>query len=133
MKIAVVSVSTSLQHALKLANYFISTKTSAVLMLSLDSIYTTGRRGNAEERSACSDSTSCRAESIPIMKLNRGGCDTWHGPGQLVAFPIINLQQQKLSVHQYVDKLERVVIDTLNHYGIQGAKGIDARHTGVWV
>ncbi|MFM7809995.1 MAG: lipoyl(octanoyl) transferase LipB, partial [Planctomycetota bacterium] len=60
-----------------------------------------------------------------------GGDVTWHGPGQLVAYPILDLQRLDLRIHGYMRFLEQVVIDTLAGIGLQGLR--DEAATGVWV
>jgi lipoyl(octanoyl) transferase len=71
------------------------------------------------------------AEGIDLIETSRGGDVTYHGPGQLVAYPILNLNEWKLSVGWYLRTLESVLIDLLADYGLQGERveGL----TGVWV
>ena len=63
-------------------------------------------------------------------QTNRGGLITFHGPGQLVAYPILNLKDFKLSMKCYIDRIENTVIDMCGKYDIEGSK---SPHTGVWV
>ncbi len=65
------------------------------------------------------------------VKTNRGGDITFHGPGQLVAYPIFDLDNFKLGLKDYIEKLEEVVIRTLKEYGIESARLPAA--TGVWL
>jgi lipoyl(octanoyl) transferase len=67
----------------------------------------------------------------PLVETDRGGDITFHGPGQLVAYPIVDLKAAGLSVVDYVRGLEHAVIDTLASYGIEA--GAICRLTGVWV
>lgn len=71
------------------------------------------------------------AEGIEVIETSRGGDVTYHGPGQLVAYPILNLNAWQLSVGWYLRTLESVLIDLLDDYGLQGERveGL----TGVWV
>ncbi len=71
------------------------------------------------------------AEGIEVIESSRGGDVTYHGPGQLVAYPILNLNEWKLSVGWYLRTLESVLIDLLADYGLPGERveGL----TGVWV
>jgi lipoyl(octanoyl) transferase len=71
------------------------------------------------------------ADGIEVLETSRGGDVTYHGPGQLVAYPILNLNEWKLSVGWYLRTLESVLIDLLADYGLQGERveGL----TGVWV
>lgn len=70
--------------------------------------------------------------AIPIVQTARGGQVTYHGPGQLIAYPLVNLKQQGIFIKEYVRRLEQVVIDTLQHFGIAaqriaGAPGVYVR------
>ena len=68
---------------------------------------------------------------VDIVETERGGDITYHGPGQLVAYGIIDLRRWNLAVLDYVTGLEQVVIDLLAIYGVEGRRQADAR--GVWV
>ena len=68
---------------------------------------------------------------IEIEQTDRGGDITYHGPGQLVAYPILDLKQLNLGVHDYMHALEQIVIDTIAEYEITGTR--DPAATGVWV
>lgn len=57
---------------------------------------------------------------IPIVTTNRGGQVTYHGPGQVVAYPLLNLQRRGYFVKEYVYRLEEAVIRTLNYFGVTG-------------
>ena len=58
--------------------------------------------------------------NIPVVQTNRGGQVTFHGPGQVMAYPLLNLQQRGYFVKEYVFKLEESVIRTLAHFGVTG-------------
>jgi len=66
-----------------------------------------------------------------VIQSDRGGDITWHGPGQLVGYPILNLEDHKKSVSWYMRNLEEVIIQTLNHYDISSERV--SGMTGVWV
>jgi lipoyl(octanoyl) transferase len=69
---------------------------------------------------------------VPIFRVERGGECTYHGPGQLVCYPMLDLKrQEKADLHDYLRSVEEVVIRTLDEYGIRGAR--DDANTGVWV
>lgn len=68
---------------------------------------------------------------VTLHQTDRGGDVTYHGPGQLVCYPIIDLNAAKLRIHDYIRLLESAVIDTLAGFGIVGSVDPDA--TGVWV
>ncbi len=71
------------------------------------------------------------ALGIDVQVTDRGGDITYHGPGQLVAYPILRLNPLGLNLSSYMRLLEHVVIDALAHFGVQGVRDDDA--TGVWV
>ena len=68
---------------------------------------------------------------IEFFKINRGGDITFHGPGQIVGYPILNLDHFYTDIHRYLRTLEDVIIDTLTEYGIKG--GRIPGETGVWL
>lgn len=70
-------------------------------------------------------------ERIAVFHTNRGGGTTYHGPGQLVGYPILNLKENSLGVREYILKLEAVIIKLLLTLGIQGQRV--AKYPGVWV
>jgi len=70
-------------------------------------------------------------EGISLFFTDRGGDVTYHGPGQLVAYPIIDLRQRGKDIHQYVHDLEEVIIRTLSDFSIGADR--DNSHAGVWV
>lgn len=68
---------------------------------------------------------------VDVQSTDRGGDITYHGPGQLVVYPILDLNRLGLGLHEYMRMLEEAVIRTLAEYGIEG--GRDSTATGVWV
>ncbi len=72
-----------------------------------------------------------RDEGIEVCPTDRGGDVTYHGPGQLVAYPILNLERRGRSVGRYLRTLEQAIIDTLAEHGIEGER-VEG-FTGVWV
>ncbi|MEN9235300.1 MAG: lipoyl(octanoyl) transferase LipB, partial [Gloeomargarita sp. GMQP_bins_25] len=68
---------------------------------------------------------------VPVYRTERGGEVTYHGPGQVVGYPILRLSRYGLDVHQYLRALEEVIIQTLRSYAI--AAGRKTGYTGVWV
>ena len=79
-----------------------------------DPVFTLGQAGRPEHVLAAGD--------IPVLKVDRGGQVTYHGPGQLVVYPLLDLARAKLGVRDYVCALEQAVIDTLAHWNIDGAR-----------
>jgi lipoyl(octanoyl) transferase len=71
------------------------------------------------------------AGDIPVIPTNRGGQVTYHGPGQVMAYPLMNLQRAGYFVKEYVYRLEEAVIKTLSHFGITGHRVANA--PGIYV
>lgn len=90
-------------------------------------VYTIGIR---TKNYSIDDEEKLRNLGAEFFKTNRGGLITFHGPGQLVAYPIINLKNFEPSVRWYVCHIEKTVIDLCRKYGIKAATTED---TGVWV
>ncbi len=68
---------------------------------------------------------------ISVYDIDRGGDITYHGPGQIVGYPIIDLKNWKQDTHKYLRALEEVIIKTCAEYGLIGSR--DAQYTGVWI
>ena len=100
-----------------------------LLLLEHPPVYTKGRRAEPGELGMGED--WYRMQGIEICETDRGGRVTYHGPGQLVGYPIVSLKPYGDNVHEYVRKLERLMIGSLAAYGV-GAEVIDGL-TGVWV
>lgn len=92
-------------------------------------VYTLGKSGS--ENNLLIDHLQLMAKNAEFFRINRGGDITYHGPGQLVGYPIINLEQFKIGVKDYVYKLEEVIIETLKEYGFSSTRLQGA--TGVWL
>ena len=92
-------------------------------------VYTLGKNANARHLIASQE--YLKTKGIEIYNVDRGGDITYHGPGQLVGYPIFNLKDHKESVAWYVHTVEQVLIDLLAIYNIT-AKRIE-KLTGVWV
>jgi lipoyl(octanoyl) transferase len=69
-------------------------------------------------------------EGIEVCRTDRGGDVTYHGPGQVVGYSIMDLKEQGRDLHRYIRNVEQLLIDTLQDYGI--ASGRDPKHPGVW-
>lgn len=92
-------------------------------------VYTLGKSGSEDH--LLLDETGLKQEEAVFYKINRGGDITYHGPGQLVAYPIFDLDHFFTDIHKYMRFLEEAVIRTLAHYGIQGDRY--PGFTGVWI
>jgi lipoyl(octanoyl) transferase len=100
-----------------------------LLLLEHPHVLTLGRNGNPEHVLVSRD----RLEQLGIQffENNRGGDITYHGPGQIVGYPIMDLREWKRDVVAYVRSVEEVVIRVLARYGVEGSR--EAGATGVWV
>ena len=93
-------------------------------------VYTLGR--NASEADVLASPEWLRARGVEVAECDRGGQVTYHGPGQLVGYPIVNLSPDRRDVRRYVRDLQAVLIRTLAHYGVT-AEGRDGQaFVGVW-
>jgi lipoyl(octanoyl) transferase len=92
-------------------------------------VYTLGKSGDATHLLA--DEIKLKDLGAQFYKINRGGDITYHGPGQLVVYPILDLEQFFTDIHKYMRFLEEAVIETLANFGVQG-KRIEGL-TGVWI
>ncbi len=100
-----------------------------LLLLEHPPVITLGRGGNAANLLASGE--RLRAERVRFFETTRGGDITYHGPGQVVGYPIIHLGEGNRDVRKYVTKLEEVLIRTVAHYGITAARVEGKR--GIWV
>ncbi|MBM3139223.1 MAG: lipoyl(octanoyl) transferase LipB [Chloroflexi bacterium] len=92
-------------------------------------VYTLGVRTRREHLLV--DPQTLAARGAVVREVDRGGDVTFHGPGQLVAYPILNLRARGLHAADYVRRLEQCVIETLAAFGVHGERV--ARRPGVWV
>ena len=100
-----------------------------LLLLEHPPVYTRGRRSQPQELPM--GAAWYEAQGIEVLDTDRGGLVTYHGPGQLVAYPIVQLRGYGDDIHQFVRGLEKVMTETLGTYGVR-ANTIEGL-TGVWV
>ena len=93
------------------------------------SVFTLGRRGGRENLTV--SKRFLDEKKIPLIHIERGGDITYHGEGQLVLYPVIDLRERGLAVTEYVAILEEIMIRLAAEYGVQAAR--DSRNHGVWV
>jgi lipoyl(octanoyl) transferase len=93
-------------------------------------VFTIGKSG--KEDHLLIDRAELRFRGVDYHKINRGGDITFHGPGQIVGYPIWDLDQIYTDIHRYLREIEEVIILTLNDFGISEA-GRHSGLTGVWV
>ena len=92
-------------------------------------VITVGRGGEAANVLASAERLAARG--IELHQASRGGDVTYHGPGQLVAYPVVDLARHGRDVKRYLRDLEQAVIDLLADYGLAASR--DSQYTGVWV
>ncbi len=106
-----------------------SEKEQYLLFCEHEHVYTLGKSGNRQN--LLISRRMCESRQIDLHEIDRGGDITYHGPGQLVAYPIIALEAFGIGIKRYISLLEDVVIETLKPYGIRGEK--DEKAMGVWI
>lgn len=92
-------------------------------------VYSIGKSG--DQGNLLIDNSILAERGIDYIKTNRGGDITFHGPGQLVVYPILDLDNFFTDIHKYLRNLEEVVIHTLSDFGIKGQRS--PGETGVWL
>jgi lipoyl(octanoyl) transferase len=104
-------------------------RTDIFLITEHPPVFTLGRRGGRE--SLAVDEGFIKSQGVDIVQTERGGDITYHGPGQVVVYPIVQLRQAQLSVRAYVDMLEEAMISCAADFGVMA--GRDDRNRGIWV
>ena len=100
-----------------------------ILILEHPPVFTLGRRGGLENLSV--SESFLKKSNIPVIHVERGGDITFHGPGQIVVYPIINLEKARLAVTDYVSNLEEVMIQTAKDSGIHAQR--NGLNRGIWI
>jgi lipoate-protein ligase B len=100
-----------------------------LILLEHNPVITLGRRGNRQYIRASPEALT--AEGINIYHVERGGEVTYHGPGQIVGYPILNLRNWRRDISWYIFNLEEVLIRTLGDFGIEGTR--NTLNRGAWV
>lgn len=103
------------------ADVVAGTRPDTMIVLEHEAVYTAGKRTEAHERPT---------DGTPVVDVDRGGKITWHGPGQLVGYPIVRLPEP-FDVVAHVRRIERLLIEALREHGVDGYQ-VDGR-SGVWV
>ena len=93
-----------------------------IILVEHEHVYTLGKNAN---------SSNILNKACDIIQTDRGGDVTYHGPGQLVAYPIINLKKRKIGVKSYVKMIEQLISNTLMYYGLE--TNVPIKETGIWV
>ena len=92
-------------------------------------VYTLGKSG--DEKNLLAHDEFLEKIQATFYKINRGGDITYHGPGQLVGYPIFDLEYYKIGVREYIEKMEDAIIKTIAEFGLTGGRKEGA--TGVWL
>jgi len=100
-----------------------------LLLLEHPPVFTLGRRGGIENLTVSRD--FLEKSDIQVICIERGGNITFHAPGQLVGYPIVNLHTAKLSVSDYVENLEEMMIRTVADFGVNAER--NSLNHGIWV
>jgi len=103
--------------------------TSYLLLCEHPHVYTLGKSG--DEKNLLVNEDYLKSRGATFYKINRGGDITYHGPGQIVGYPILDLDNFFTDIHKYLRFLEEAVINTLADYGLKGERSNG--ETGVWL
>jgi lipoate-protein ligase B len=105
------------------------TRPDTLILVEHDPVVTLGRSTKKDHLTATPELLKSRG--VELFDIERGGDVTFHGPGQLVGYPIIDLSQHRQDLHWYLRELEQVLIDAIGQWGIVGRR--EPKYTGVWV
>ena len=107
----------------------LGTVPDTLILVEHEPVYTLGR--GADARHVLASTEELVRRGIQVVQTGRGGDVTYHGPGQLVGYPILDLGERGKGVVWYVEQLEEVLIRALAEFGVTGAR--DSRNRGVWI
>ncbi|MBX5476390.1 MAG: lipoyl(octanoyl) transferase LipB, partial [Clostridia bacterium] len=102
-----------------------------LILLEHPHTFTLGRK--ADPANVLADDDTLRRLGIEVVSIDRGGDVTYHGPGQIVGYPILDLAPRGGDVHQYLRDLEEVQVRALARFGIAARPGLEPPYTGAWV
>ncbi len=106
-----------------------SSYTNHIVFVEHPHVYTIGKSG--KESNMLMSNSFIESIGASIYHIDRGGDITYHGPGQIVCYPIINIEEFDLKLRDYIYQIEQAVIETCAHYGIEATR-VDGA-TGVWL
>lgn len=121
--------SVALQERVR-ANVKYGTGDEHLLLLEHEPVFTLGRNASADDIVA--DPNWLARHQVAVHETNRGGKVTYHGPGQLVGYPILDLNPDRRDIRRYVHDLQTVLIRTLDDCGVAGWRRDGRDHIGVW-
>ena len=119
----------ALQRNLALARIAKTVPRDLLLLVEHPPVITLGRGFKAENLPTPPEFLA--AKHVEVHEIERGGDVTYHGPGQLVGYPILDLSEHKQDLHWYLRQIEAALIATLDSFGLKGER--DSRFTGVWI
>jgi len=122
------SVALKLQHEL-VDKRRLEVIPDSVMVVEHPSVFTIGRSGS--RKNLLIEEEVLAARQIKVIDVDRGGDITFHSPGQLIIYPIVDLKKRTRDLHKYLSDLEDVAINFLQRYGVEGRRDTD--RTGVWV
>ncbi len=117
-KLGLIEYTSALQQMQEFTDSRQATTRDRILFLQHPPVYTLGLNGDPQH--------VLNAGNIPVLNIDRGGQVTYHGPGQLVVYPLLDVRRLKLNVRKLVEALEYAVIDTLAMYNISATGRYDA-------
>ncbi|MCX6302500.1 MAG: lipoyl(octanoyl) transferase LipB [Bacteroidia bacterium] len=106
-----------------------SCKSGTLIFVEHPHVYTLGKSGS--ENNLLIDYIQLRAKDAQFFRIDRGGDITYHGPGQIVGYPIFDLEVMKIGLKEYIFRLEEAVINTIGEFGLTGSRLEGG--TGVWL
>jgi len=119
----------NLQHRLADELHKGTLEADMMLLLEHEPVFTLGHNGGRENLTVSEE--FLRGKGIEIVQTERGGNITYHGPGQIIAYPIIRMNTLGLGIAKYVEALEEVMLRTASDWGVSAARS--SRNHGVWV
>ena len=117
-----------LQHRLVTVRKTRALESDILLLLEHPAVFTLGRRGGLENLTVSREFLD--KTGIPVVQVERGGDITYHGPGQLIAYPIVDLEAARLDVDHYVDLLEEIMIRTAREFDVHAHR--NPLNRGIW-
>ena len=106
-----------------------ASSTNYFLLVEHPHVYTLGKSGN--QNNLLVHDVFLKEIKASYIKINRGGDITYHGPGQLVGYPVLDLEYYRLSVREYIEKMEKAIIEVVAGYGISCSLKKGA--VGIWI
>lgn len=100
-----------------------------VLLIEHPPVFTVGRRGGRDHLRVSEN--FLKEKNIPVIQVERGGNITYHGPGQLVGYPIIHLQKNRLGIPEFTNLIEEVMIQSSGEMGVHATR--NPKNPGIWI